>query len=665
MDMEIDGTDGKPYVLIEPRKLPITKGSRNKENYTNGDSINSVLDNFFEPKTGIVYDKRMRYHGNIHEDEHHPEDPKRITVIQEKIKNTGCLNKMVLIKAREVLREEACLVHTEDHWDFVAKTAQMSDSELIKMADEHNSIYLNNETAFCARLSCGGVIELCKAVIDGTVTNGFANVRPPGHHAEINEPMGFCFFNNVAVAVQYLLNHFFLYLVNLIGLSRDIHHGNGTQKVFYNDPNVVYCSIHRYENGDFYPGDRALANYTAIGGGEAKGKTINIPWPRAGMTDSDYIFAFNKVVMPIAYEFSPDIVIVSAGFDAAEGDPIGENHVSPNGFGHMTHMLKNLANGKLILALEGGYNLDSISKSALACVKVLLGEPPCKLGPIIPSQDCMETIHQVIRTQSKYWNCLAPVYYATEDRLPGQLLVDMAEMLKMYRTKNLYSKYKLIPVPLSDGKLGQRFTNLACCRADFRADTRATSNSINVSNSYMIDTVYLYIETILNNNHGIIDVDIPPIISQPKNENQDLRELLIFLWDNLIDASNTKKVVLIGAGRGCRSLTGLISERDYSIMEKVVCTIMIPGPNEVPSVSKRADLSTWYQSNANVLLPANHLFWEKKIKKEHGTCSKIEDLNNMPVQDMLVHLHNDMFSHINQILVNGGPANPSSEEVNN
>ncbi|PKC71437.1 histone deacetylase clr3 [Rhizophagus irregularis] len=679
MDMDIDGTDGKPYVLIEPRKLPVTKGSRNRVNYTNGESSNSLLNTFSEPKTGIVYDRRMRYHGNIHEDEHHPEDPKRITVIQEKIKNTGCLNKMVLIKAREVSAEEACLVHTEDHWDFVTKTAHMSDNELIKNADEYNSIYLNNETAFCARLSCGGVIELCKAVVDGTVTNGFANVRPPGHHAEINEPMGFCIFNKMAVATQCLRKHYNVEKVFI--LDWDIHHGNGTQKAFYNDPNVVYCSIHRYENGHFYPGDKALANYTAIGGGEAKGKTINIPWPRAGMTDSDYIFAFNKVVMPIAYEFSPDIVIVSAGFDAAEGDPIGENHVTPSGFGHMTHMLKTLANGKLILALEGGYNLDSISKSALACVKVLLGEPPSKLGPINPNQDCLETIHQVIRTQSKYWNCLAPVYYATEDRLPGQLLVDMAEMLKMYRTRNLYSKYKLIPVPLSDGKLGQRFTNLACCSgdlfrkevvfffvhdmADFRADTRATSNSINVSNSYMIDTVYLYIETILGNNHGIIDVDVPPVVNQPKNENQDLKDLLIFLWDNLIEATNPKKVILIGAGRGCRSLAGLINERDYSIMEKVVCTIMIPGPNEVPSVSKRTDLSTWYQSNANVLLPANHPFWEKKIKREHGTCSKIEDLNNMPVQDMLVHLHNDMFSHINQILVNGGPANSSNEERNN
>lgn len=124
MDMDIDGTDGKPYVLIEPRKLPVTKGSRNRVNYTNGESSNSLLNTFSEPKTGIVYDRRMRYHGNIHEDEHHPEDPKRITVIQEKIKNTGCLNKMVLIKAREVSAEEACLVHTEDHWDFVTKTAR-------------------------------------------------------------------------------------------------------------------------------------------------------------------------------------------------------------------------------------------------------------------------------------------------------------------------------------------------------------------------------------------------------------------------------------------------------------------------------------------------------------------------------------------------------------
>ncbi|CAG8518115.1 1569_t:CDS:2 [Acaulospora colombiana] len=322
--MDIDGTDGKPYVLIESGNIPVTRENRFSSYNSYKNDVQAMPPNFIAPKTGIVYDNRMRYHGNIHEEEHHPEDPSRIYSIQKTIIKAGCLERMIYIKAREVTAEEACLVHTPEHWDFVNRTS-----------------------------------------------------------------------------------------------------GNGTQKAFYNDPNVVYCSIHRYENAHFYPGDKQ-ASHTHVGGGNAKGKTINIPWPRPGMCDSDYIYAFNKVVMPIAFEFDPDIVIVSAGFDAAEGDPMGENHVSPVAYGHMTHMLKSLAGGKLVLALEGGYNLESISKSALACVKVLLGESPARLGPIKPSQDCIETIHQVIRVQSRYWSSLAPEYVdASEDKTPGKFVVSM------------------------------------------------------------------------------------------------------------------------------------------------------------------------------------------------------------------------------------------------
>ncbi|CAG8504690.1 9907_t:CDS:10 [Ambispora gerdemannii] len=373
---------------------------------------------FKESRTGFVYDIRMRYHGNLHEGEYHPEDPSRISGIAKILETYNCTERLVRIPAREATKEEVCLVHSVKHWNEVDKTAGMKFDQLVETGDQYNSVYLNNDSAFCARLACGGVIELCKAVMQGTVTNGFANVRPPGHHAEPEEAMGFCLFNNVAVTAKCLREY---HNVNkILILDWDIHHGNGTQKAFYSDPNIVYCSIHRYENGEFYPGSEQ-ANYTFFGSGEAKGKTINIPWPRAGMYDSDYIYAFDKVVMPIADEFSPDIVIVSAGFDAAEGDPIGENHVSPIAFGHMTHRLKSIANGRLVLALEGGYNIDSISRSALACVKVLLGEAPERLPPIKPSKDCMETVHNVLRVQSRYWKSLAPEHVEiAEDTITKQ-----------------------------------------------------------------------------------------------------------------------------------------------------------------------------------------------------------------------------------------------------
>ncbi|CAG8648726.1 17698_t:CDS:10, partial [Acaulospora morrowiae] len=417
---------------------------------------------------------------------------------------------------------------------------------------------------------------------------------------------------------------------------------------------------------------------THVGGGDAKGKTINIPWPRSGMCDSDYIYAFNKVVMPIAFEFDPDIVIVSAGFDAAEGDPIGENHVSPVAYGHMTHMLKGLADGKLVLALEGGYNLESISKSALACVKVLLGESPARLGPIKPSQDCIETIHQVIRVQSRYWSCLAPEYVdASEDKTPGKFVVGMIDILKTYRTRLLYKEHKMVPVPLPADRLISRFADLSYCSnnlhsksvivffvhdmSEFRADANASTNTINVSESYMIDTVYHYLETIVSKDYGIIDMDVPPASNNSqRNDTQDLKDLLIYLWDNYVESANPSKVVMIGAGRGCKSLVDLISERDTLVMRRVACSIMIPGTNPVPSINKRVDLLNWYTENSFVILPENHSYWEKKPKKECGKCIRTPGLVNMPVQDMLVHLHLKIFQHIQQRLDSFVPIAESS-----
>ncbi|KAF0462341.1 histone deacetylase clr3 [Gigaspora margarita] len=665
-DMEIDGTEAQPYVLIETGNLPITVG--NRPIYTNGRYISkSTPTPLKSTKTGVVYDRRMRYHANIHEEEHHPEDPSRISSIQSMFKAAGCLEKMIPINAREVTKDEVRLVHTDEHWDFVAKTSALSEAQLGKVADDYNSIYVNKETALSARLSCGGVIELCKAVARGDVTNGFANVRPPGHHAEINEPMGFCFFNNVAVAAQCLKRD--LKIEKVFILDWDIHHGNGTQKAFYNDPNVVYCSIHRYDNANFYPGD-PQAGHTHVGNGPAKGKTINIPWPRPGMHDSDYIYAFNKVVMPIAYEFDPDIVIVSAGFDAAEGDPIGENHVTPAAFGHMTHMLKSLAAGKLVLALEGGYNLDSISNSALACVKVLLGEHPAKLGPIKPSQECVETIYQVIRVQSRYWSCLKPIYIdSAEEKVPGKLVIDIMDMVKLFRTRYLFSKLKMVPAPLAPERLANRFTDLVCCSndlhckdviiffvhdmADYRADTCATSNLTNLATSYMSDSVYQYIETIINQSYGIVDVDVPP----PTNDTQktdlhDLKDLLIFLWDHFVDYANPKKVVIIGAGRGCRSLMHCINDRDTMIMRSTACVIMVPGNNDpVPTIAKKGDIVNWYFENSLVLLPENHPFWTKKgVKKDSGKCIPVKGLNNMSIHDKLHILRQDIIDYFLQRL---------------
>jgi histone deacetylase 6 len=189
----------------------------------------------------------------------------------------------------------------------------------------------------------------------------------------------------------------------------DIHHGNGTQAMFYDDPDVLYFSIHRYDNAKFYP-QNVNANYDWVSGKNALGKNVNVPWPEGGFRDHDYLHVFNRLLMPIAMEFQPEIVIVSCGFDAAHGDPVGGCNLSPLGYAHLTHALTSLANGKVLLALEGGYNLESISASALECVKVLAGCPPPMLEFESPKLETYQVVENVIKHHCHYWKNLYPKY---------------------------------------------------------------------------------------------------------------------------------------------------------------------------------------------------------------------------------------------------------------
>lgn len=240
--------------------------------------------------------------------------------------------------------------------------------------------------------------------------NAIAVIRPPGHHAEEAEAQGFCIFNNVCVATRACQQEFPDICRKVLILDWDVHHGNGVQHVFYDDPNVLYISIHRWsrdaDGTRFYPGESGDPEHCGVGPG--LGRNVNIAWEQAHMKDADYMFAFQNVVMPIAYEFNPDLVIVAAGFDAADGDQLGQNHVSPACYSHMTHMLMSLAEGKIVVCLEGGYNLQAISTSAHAVTRVLMGEPPDRmiLGSVATSAE--EDVRKAISIQSKYWRCMNP-----------------------------------------------------------------------------------------------------------------------------------------------------------------------------------------------------------------------------------------------------------------
>lgn len=242
--------------------------------------------------------------------------------------------------------------------------------------------------------------------------------------------MGFCILNNVAVAARHLQKCGLA--KRILILDWDIHHGNGTQKIFLSDPTVLFISLHRHDHGRFYPhGVEGSSSF--VGEEPAMGFSVNVAWNGPGITDADYLAAFLRVVLPIAMDFQPDFVLVSAGFDAAEGDPIGQCKVTPRGFALMTHLLTTLANGKILLVLEGGYNIPGIAACAEACMRVLLGEPVATLPPspdlavlTETSSSALHSIEATVRAQSKYWSArtslLLPRHYplpTPDDQHPG------------------------------------------------------------------------------------------------------------------------------------------------------------------------------------------------------------------------------------------------------
>ena len=309
------------------------------------------------------------------------------------------------LPSRMATDEELSLVHDAKH--VVKMERIVHEKDLKEAARQFESIYLHEASFMCAKMSAGSILQVVDEVLHGDSRGGVAVIRPPGHHAEIDTPCGFCFFNNVAIAAKYAVDKFNLKRVLII--DWDVHHGNGTQHIFESDPNVLYISLHRYDDGKFFP-ESTDGNYTMVGSGAGRGFNVNIPWNEGRMGDMEYLLAFQSIIMPIAYEFDPELVLVSAGFDAAEGDQLGRYHVSPEAYGYFTHWLSALANGKIILALEGGYNVNSISHAMSMCTKALLGDPlpilqiSSRWNGIHPK--AVETIRNVLKTQSEFWKCL-------------------------------------------------------------------------------------------------------------------------------------------------------------------------------------------------------------------------------------------------------------------
>uniref|UniRef100_A0A672S557 Histone deacetylase n=1 Tax=Sinocyclocheilus grahami TaxID=75366 RepID=A0A672S557_SINGR len=392
--------------------------------------------------TGLVYDTFMLKHqcicGNTNI---HPEHAGRIQSVWSRLQETGLLGRCERIRGRKATLDEIQTVHSEYHtllYGTSPLNRQKLDSKKLlgpisqKMyavlpcggiGVDSDTVWNEMHSSGAVRMAVGCVIELAFKVAAGELKNGFAVVRPPGHHAEESTAMGFCFFNSVAITAKLLQQK--LGVGKILIIDWDIHHGNGTQQAFYNDPNVLYISLHRYDDGNFFPGSGAPEE---VGVGPGEGFNVNIAWTggvEPPMGDVEYLTAFRTVVMPIANEFSPDVVLVSAGFDAVEGhqSPLGGYNVTAKCFGHLTKQLMKLAGGRVVLALEGGHDLTAICDASESCVAALLGD---ELDPVPltvlqqkPCPKATASLERVIEIQSKHWTSvqrLAPTV--------GQSLLD-------------------------------------------------------------------------------------------------------------------------------------------------------------------------------------------------------------------------------------------------
>lgn len=338
-------------------------------------------------KTGYIFDERMMGHCTNHS---HPENPKRLIAIWEEFQDEKLHLKCKRFPSRKAKKEELEMVHDKEYVETF-----LNDH---KKLPKHSDVYFNEFTVEAALLSSGSCIEMTDKILSTDIENGIVICRPPGHHATKNTAMGFCILNNIALSARFAIQKHKLERVAIIDF--DVHHGNGTEDIFYNDPNVLFCSIHRY--GFFYPGTGDL-NDVGLGNGE--GYNINIPFHATKYSDGEYLLAFTKIVLPILLEYQPQFIFISGGFDAVKDDPLGGMSVSPNGFAQMVHLLKTLGT-KMLLALEGGYNFKETAKSLVECTKVFLGETPKMMKKQEISSKSYDQINQVVQVQKKYWKSL-------------------------------------------------------------------------------------------------------------------------------------------------------------------------------------------------------------------------------------------------------------------
>ncbi len=335
------------------RNVPLQKDSNAKEQ--NMASTNEPNE---QARTGFFFDDIFLEHKTTSD---HPEKPQRLTAINDNLKEKNLYSQLVQVPFVPVEINYLLIVHTKEYIEHVKQVCQKGSGYL------DSDTPVSEKSYKAALMAAGAVTSAIDAVMEGKIRNAFCAVRPPGHHAEKDRAMGFCIFNNIAIGAKYIQNKYNLRKILIV--DWDVHHGNGTQHAFYDDPDILYFSVHQ---SPFYPytGDKSEK-----GVGKGLNFTMNFPLP-AGSKNEDYLDIFENKLKPAAISFEPDFVLISAGFDSHKNDLLGGMKVTEQEFAQMTQIVKDIAqkccNSRLVSILEGGYNLQALANSVEAHIRILM-----------------------------------------------------------------------------------------------------------------------------------------------------------------------------------------------------------------------------------------------------------------------------------------------------
>jgi acetoin utilization deacetylase AcuC-like enzyme len=327
----------------------------------------------------------------------HPESPARLAAIQRLLDDFPLpgRGRLVFPPARDATFEELALVHTAEY----IRRIEATRGQELTVLDPDTSASAGSYAA--ALRAAGGVLASVEAVLGGEYAGAFAAVRPPGHHAEAARAMGFCLFNNAAVAARWALERRGLRRVLLV--DWDVHHGNGSMHSFYESPEVLYFSVHQFPH---YPG---TGREEELGRGKGQGYTVNVPLP-GGQGDVEYLTVFRELLRPLATAYGPELILVSAGFDIHRDDPLADMMVTEAGFAGLTRVLAEVAGeccpGRLAFALEGGYDLPALASGVSAVLRTLLGEEPPRVPQREPDRATREVLARLRIELAPHWPIL-------------------------------------------------------------------------------------------------------------------------------------------------------------------------------------------------------------------------------------------------------------------